>query len=104
MCSGSAPGIRAAPRQAASTLSAIQSASSAYVVSSAQCDGAAGRAAGLRRGIGSSTLSAERSSATRAPAARSGADSAFATPRISGRLRQLVVSAEHRGRSRRRRG
>ena len=37
MCSGSTPGIPAAPRQACSTLSAIQSASSAYVRSRAQC-------------------------------------------------------------------
>ncbi|PSK61368.1 hypothetical protein B0E53_06733 [Micromonospora sp. MH33] len=91
MCSGSESGIPAAPRQAASTLSAIQSASSAYVSSSAQCTVPAARPPGLRCGIGSRTLSAARSSGTRAPAARSGTDSALATPRISGRLRQLVV-------------
>ena len=52
-CARAAPGIRAAPRQAASTLSAIQSASSAYVGSSAQCTvPAAGRAAAVRSGRG----------------------------------------------------
>ncbi len=92
MCSGATPGIPAAPRHAASTLSAIQSASSAYVGSIAQCTVPPAAPPGLRCGIGSRTVSAERSSGTRAPAARSGVESAFATRRISGRLRQLVVS------------
>ena len=55
MCSGSAAGIRAAPRQAASTLSAIQSASSSYVGSSAQCTVPAVAPRAVRPGIGSST-------------------------------------------------
>lgn len=46
--------------------------------------------------MGSSTLSAACSSGTRAPAARNGVASALATARISGRLRQLVVSPSTR--------
>ncbi len=73
----------AAIRQAVSIESPIQAASSAKVGSSAQVT--------VRPPTLPATRCAGLSSATRAPAARSGRDSAFATSRISGRLRQLRV-------------
>ncbi len=83
MSAAGVSGIRAAERQAASIESAIHPASSAYVGSSAH--------ATVRPPTRAATRRAGTSSATRAPAARSGRDSAFATWRISGRLRQLRV-------------
>ncbi len=76
-------GIPAAIRQAVSIESAIQPASPANVGSSAQVT--------VRPPTLPATQRAGTSSATRAPAARSGRDSSLATARISGRLRQLRV-------------
>jgi hypothetical protein len=76
-------GRPAASRHAVSIESAIHSASSAYVGNSAHVT--------VRPPTAAATRWAGTSSATRAPAARNGRDSALATSRISGRLRQLRV-------------
>src|SRR6266540_482732 len=78
----------AAVCHAATRRPASQDASSRYVSNSAQWTVAVEASSASR--------SAGASSATRWPKARSGADSALATSRISGRLRQLVLSVTSR--------